>query len=40
MKKIIIALIIGLAIASCATRAHCDAYGSVEHKTDTTEVRS
>jgi hypothetical protein len=40
MKKIIIALIIGSALASCASTSHCDAYGNVEHKTDTTEVMS
>jgi len=42
MKRIIILLsVIGtLILASCGTRQHCDAYGSVEYKTDSTEIKS
>ena len=38
MKKLIILIIVALAVGSCATRAHCDAYGQVETvETDSTK---
>lgn len=40
MKRFLIFIALAMILGSCATRAHCDAYGEVEAKENSTEEKA